>query len=183
LVLPLSLLLPVSPLGRLLHPSQSDQGAEDSRTVVWQAGLRMMAANPIAGVGLGNFKALVRGYEQKDEKVDNIAHNAYVEIGAEMGLPALFAFLGILFFSYRTLGRVRVRAFRTKQAFVWQTALGLQAGLLGAAVAIFFVSGQYQKLLWLAIFLSMCLPEVVRSTLLNQGVLEGPNVAVAGNHA
>ena len=79
-----------------------------------------------------------------------------------MGLPALFVFLGILISSYLTLGRVRARAFRAKQPFVWQTALGLQAGLLGSAVAIFFVSGQYQKLLWLAIFLSMCMPAIAR---------------------
>jgi len=162
LVLPLSLLLPVSPLGRLLHPSGGDKGAEDSRTVLWQAGLRMMAAHPIAGIGLGNFKPLVQGYEQGDAAENHIAHNSYIEIGAEIGLPALFVFLGILFSSYLTLGRVRVRAFRAKQPFVWQSALGLQAGLVGAAVAIFFVSGQYQKLLWLAIFLSMCMPAFVR---------------------
>jgi O-antigen ligase len=179
LVLPLSLLLPISPLGRLLHPSDGDKGAENSRTVVWQAGLRMMAAHPIAGVGLGNFKAMVQGYEQRDEAVDSVGHNAYVEIGAEMGLPALFVFLGILFFSFRTLGHVRVRAFHAKQPFVWQAALGLQAGLVGAAVAMFFVSGQYQKLLWLAIFLSMCMPEVVRSSTLAPNRLEKPNVAVA----
>jgi O-antigen ligase len=162
LVLPLSLLLPISPLGRLLHPSGGDKGAEDSRTVLWQAGLRMMAAHPIAGIGLGNFKPLVQGYERGDANENHIAHNAYVEIGAEMGVPALFVFLGILLSSYLTLGRVRARAFRAKQPFVWQTALGLQAGLVGAAVAIFFVSGQYQKLLWLAIFLSMCMPAFVR---------------------
>jgi putative inorganic carbon (HCO3(-)) transporter len=169
LVLPLSLLLPISPLGRLLHPSAGDQGAEDYRTVVWQAGLRMMAAHPIAGVGLGNFKPQVRGYELGDTNVTSIAHNAYVEIGAEMGLPALFVFLGILFSSHRTLGRVRVHAFRAQQPFVWQTALGLQAGLLGSAVAIFFVSGQYQKLLWLVIFLSVCMP-----------ALEGSRLGVGG---
>jgi len=64
LVLPLSLLLPISPLGRLLNPSNNDRGAADERTVVWHAGLRMMAAHPIVGVGLGNFKPLSLGYEQ-----------------------------------------------------------------------------------------------------------------------
>jgi O-antigen ligase len=160
LVLPLSLLLPISPLGRLLHPGYGDTEARNDRTILWRAGLRMMEAHPITGIGLGNFKPLVQGYEQGDTTVDFIAHNAYVEIGAELGLPALFVFLGILVSSYLALGRVRVRAFRAKQPFVWQTALGLQAGLLGSAVAIFFVSGQYQKLLWLAIFLSMCLTAI-----------------------
>jgi O-antigen ligase len=183
LVLPLSFILPISPLGRLLHPSNVDKGAEDSRTAVWQAGLRMMEAHPIAGIGLGNFKPLVQGYERGDAAVESIGHNAYLEIGAEMGLPALFVFFGILFSSYLTLGRVRAYAFRARQPFVWQAALGLQAGLVGAAVAIFFVSGQYQKLLWLAIFLSMCMPEVVRSSILTPNPLDGPNVAAAGNHS
>jgi O-antigen ligase len=165
LVLPLTIILPISPLGRLLHPSHGDNEAKDSRTVVWLAGLRMMEAHPIAGIGLGNFKPMVQGYEQGDAPVDHIAHNAYIEIGAEMGLPALFVFLGILFSSYLTLSRVRARAFRARQPFVWQAALGLQAGLLGSAVALFFVSGQYQKLLWLAIFLSMCMQAVEGSSL------------------
>jgi O-antigen ligase len=162
LVLPLTIILPISPLGRLLHPNPGDEGAEDSRTTVWRAGLRMISAHPITGIGLGNFKALVPEYEQGDANVDSIAHNAYIEIGSEMGLPALFVFLGILLSSYLTLGRVRVRAFHAKQPSVWQASLGLQAGLLGSAVALFFVSGQYQKLLWFTIFLSMCMPAFVR---------------------
>jgi hypothetical protein len=48
---------------------------------------------------------------------------------------------------------------------VREAALSLQAGLLGSAVAIIFVSGQYQKMLWLIIFLSMCMPAIARQQL------------------
>jgi hypothetical protein len=34
--------------------------------------------------------------------------------------------------------------------------------LIGAAGALFFVSGQSQKLFWLLLFLSMCLPSLAR---------------------
>ncbi len=165
LVLPLSIVAPISPLGRLLHPSHGDTEAEDARTVTWRAGLQMMAAHPVIGIGLGNFKPLVREYEPTDTPVDHIAHNAYIEIGAEMGLPALLLFLGILACSIYTLGRVRRHARLAGQSSLWQVALGLQAGMLGSAVAIFFVSGQYQKLLWLAVFLSMTLPVILRQSL------------------
>jgi len=164
LVLPLSFILPVSPVNRLLHPSHGDIEAEDSRTVTWRAGLQMMETHPITGIGLGNFKPFVREYEPADTPVDHIAHNAYIEIGAEMGLPALFIFLGILSFSFLTLGRVRSRATLARLPSIWQTALGLQAGLLGSAVAIFFVSGQYQKLFWLTVFLSVCMPGIVQQS-------------------
>jgi O-antigen ligase len=183
LILPLSLLSPISPLQRLLHPTSIETDAAETRTTVWRAGLHMMAAHPFIGVGLGSFKPMVPQYSRDDNPPDLIAHNAYVEIAAEMGLPALFAFLGILFFSYRTLNDARVHALRARLPFVWQAALGLQAGLVGAAVAIFFVSAQYQKLLWVVIFLSMCLPELVRSSAGARSHLEKPSVATAGNCA
>jgi len=164
-VLPISLILPVSPLNRLLHPSQVDLGAEDSRTVVWWGGLKIIETHPIFGIGLGNFKPLVPQYEHDARIVDTVAHNAYIEIGAELGLPALIVFLGILASSVLTLGRLRTFALRARLPFFERTALSLQAGLLGSFVAIFFVSGQYQKLLWLTIFLTMCMPGIVRSTI------------------
>jgi O-antigen ligase len=163
LVLPLSLISTASPLGRLLHPSHGDKEAQESRTTVWLAGLHMIESHPMTGVGLGNFKPLVAEYEQGETVVDHIAHNSYIEVAAEMGLPALLVFLGILYFSYRTLGRVG--ASRSAPPFVSQAALGLQAGLLGSAIAIFFVSGQYQKLLWLTVFLSMCMPGLVQPSI------------------
>jgi O-antigen ligase len=160
LIVPMILFAPLSPLERLLHPTYGDRAAEDSRTAAWQAGLSMVRAHPITGVGLGNFKPLVPQYSQMEIPPNSIAHNAYVEIAAEMGVPALLVFLGILCFSFRTLSRIHTRAFHSHIPLLWRTALGLQAGLVGSSVAIFFVSGQYQKLLWLTIFLSICIPRI-----------------------
>jgi hypothetical protein len=42
----------------------------------------------------------------------------------------------------------------------------MQTGLIGYAVAIFFMSAQYQKLLWLVVFLSACLPPLAAATTL-----------------
>jgi putative inorganic carbon (hco3(-)) transporter len=161
-LVPLILALPIAPVQRLLHPAHYDDVAQETRLSVWQAGLRMIESHPLIGIGLGNFKPQVERYEPEGTNVQLIAHNAFVEIAAEMGLPALLIFLGILFSSYLTLGQVRVRAFRAKLPFIWQAALSLQAGLLGCAVAIFFVSAQYQKLLWLVVFLSICMPGIAR---------------------
>lgn len=160
LVLPLSLASPASPVQRLLHPTHSDKEAEESRTMVWESGLRMIRAHPIMGIGLGNFKPLVKQYEEPGETQQLYAHSAYVELAAEMGLPALLVFLAILYFSYRTLERVLQRA--SGPPLLHQAALGIQAGLVGCAVALFFVSGQYEKLFWLMVFLSMCLSALGR---------------------
>jgi O-antigen ligase len=161
LVLPLSFASPASPVKRLLHPTHSDVEAEGNRLVAWNAGLGMIRAHPLAGIGLDNFKILMPLYADPKARVDTIAHNVYVEIAAEMGVPGLLVFLAILYFSYHTLQQTSRRLQGSGPQFLRQVALGLQAGLVGCAVALFFVSGQYQKLLWLMVFLSMCLPSLV----------------------
>lgn len=157
LLLPLVVFAPSSPLHRFLHPASGDTQAEEKRLVVWAAGLRMIGSHPFFGIGLGNFKSVVDQYEEPDKDVTTVGHNTYIEMAAEMGLPGLLVFLGILGFSYRNLGRMRRWALENGPPLVHQAALGLQAALIGCSVAIFFLSGQYQKLFWLVIFLSMAL--------------------------
>jgi O-antigen ligase len=154
------IIAPVSPLHRLLHPTRSDEGSTENREQVWKAGLRMIQAHPFLGVGVGNFKALSAYYGGFDPKESSLAHNTYIEIAAEMGLPGLLAFSAILYFSLRTLGRVR-RQTRTSSTLLHHAASGLEAGLLGCSVAIFFSSLEYIKPFWFVIFLTMCMPSLV----------------------
>ena len=155
-LLPLMLLTPASPLDRLLHPTHSDQESSDIRTILWDAGLNMISEHPLRGIGAGNFKHLVKRFTTED--IEFIAHNTYVELGAELGLPGLLLFLAVLFATFRTLRQVQRDP--SSSLLVRQASLGLEAGLLTTAVALFFVSAYYQKLLWLFIFLSMCLPSL-----------------------
>lgn len=160
LLIPVSLLLPSSPLQRLLHPTWVDTQAVESRTAAWEAGINMIKTHPIFGVGLGNFKPLVRQYQDRATQVEIIAHNTYIEIGAELGLPALLVFLALLFSSYRSLERVRRRAIRSGARLLALAALGIEGGLVGFCVSAFFLSAEYEKFFWLMIFLSMCLPRL-----------------------
>jgi O-antigen ligase len=156
LIVPLLSLSPPSALDRLLHPTHSDDESTEKRSILWRGGLRMIESHPLAGVGLGNFKEVATGYQREDENVAMVAHNSYIEIAAEMGLPALLVFVSILIFSFRSLAQVRRVLPRTE--FLHRAALGLQAALLGSAISITFVSGQYQKMVWLMVMLSMLLP-------------------------
>lgn len=160
-LVPTSLLLPSSPVQRFLHPDYGDQLAVKAREVAWEAGLRMIEAHPLVGVGLGNYKPLMSRYADPGANVETVAHNTYVEIAAEMGLPSLLLFLGILFSSFRTLEEAHRRTLNTELSVFGQAALGIQAGLAGFAVASFFLSAEYQKLFWLMVFLSVCLPRLV----------------------
>ena len=122
----------------------------------------MIQAHPWAGVGIGNFKPMMLQYREKGSTVDTIAHNTYLEIAAELGLPGLAVYLAVLGSAYWTLRHVRRSPLRSTPPLARHAALALQAGLLGYAVASFFLSAEYQKLFWFMIFLSMCLPALRR---------------------
>ena len=162
------LLSPLSALDRLVHPTKDDRNATDARLVIWKGGLRMILENPVMGIGLGNFKETVGFYAKAEEMPEGElvwrqAHNTYIEIAAEMGVPGLLCFLAILLLTFRSLSRVRRQTERSGPAFVHIAAKGIQAGLLGFALGAFFVSTQFLKMFWFMLFLSMCLPQLVAS--------------------
>jgi putative inorganic carbon (hco3(-)) transporter len=160
LLIPMAL-SPISPIHRLLHPNNGDQESTEDRQAVWKAGLRMIQTHPLLGVGVGNFRPLSSVYGGPDLAGRELAHNTYIEICAEMGFPGLLAFLAVLYFSFQTLERIRRQTLRSGSALFHQEALGMQAGLLGCSIAIFFSSLEYIKPFWFVIFLAMCMPKLV----------------------
>lgn len=151
------LLSPVSPLRRLLHPDFAGVNAEDYRLELWGAGLRMIEDHPFAGIGLGNFKAEVPAYLLPGQRIDFIAHNTYIEVAAETGLPGLLLFLWILAATFRSLARTRRRARENDSALVYAATSGLTAGLAGYSVAMIFLSTEFMKFFWFGIFLAAAL--------------------------
>ncbi len=75
-----------------------------ARLVTWRSTIAMIRDNPVRGVGLGDFYATMpRYWSPSDQRafveqntVTRSAHNDYLEIGAETGIPGLAAFLLIL---------------------------------------------------------------------------------------
>lgn len=74
------------------------------RLVIWRGAARMIAAQPLQGVGLGRFQRVIGSYTEvplrKDDPHD--AHNAYILVAAETGLPSL-ALLLLLFAAWGIL--------------------------------------------------------------------------------
>lgn len=70
-----------------------DDESSMGRVEAWVKGMDLLQQHPLLGVGKDQF----REYHKRD------THNSYVRAGAELGLPGLFAFLGIILFSMRNL--------------------------------------------------------------------------------
>jgi O-antigen ligase len=158
LVVPPLLWSPHSPLRRLIHPAYGDTIGESDRLIAWKAGLRMIARHPLMGIGLGEFKPQMDAYAATGTGFSSIAHDTYLEVAAETGLPNFLVFIAMLLFTYRSLSQVRRRASNTGPPLLYLAALGLQSGFFGYMVGAFFLSAGYLKLFWLWLFLSMALP-------------------------
>jgi O-antigen ligase/polysaccharide polymerase Wzy-like membrane protein len=142
--------------------SQLPAGLEQSNrahVALFWAALRMIADSPLIGVGPLNFKSLSTLYTGLEQ--GNIAHNSFLEIAAEFGLPALVVFVMLLHATFRTLGRATRPTDSPQARELAGWAEGLRSGLIGFLVAGCFISAQYEKILWLAVFLTIVLGALV----------------------
>src|SRR5260370_2778654 len=100
-IAPLLVLVPNTSIQRILHPGKGDEDAVDARHITWAAGLRMIEAHPIGGIGLGPFRSLVVSYAGINDQINGQpvhrrAHHTYIEVAAELGIPRLLAYLALI---------------------------------------------------------------------------------------
>lgn len=137
-------------------------GVEEStlaHTALFWGGIRMMIDAPIFGVGPQRFKDYSQAYSGLD--IPYIAHNTYLELAAEAGLPVLGLFLLLLLTTIFKLGRIARLGREPGMQRLAAWADGLRTGLIGFAIAGGFISGQYEKFFWLSVFLSIVVGRLV----------------------
>jgi O-antigen ligase len=130
--------------------SQKDHVAQqnvDERLTFWQAAGEMTADNPVLGLGPAGFRenyAQYVDYRTTDptHPID-VAHEMYLEVAAELGLPALVAFLAVIGFGFA--GAYRARSTGPDPGL----AAGVLAAVVGTLVAAAFLTEQYYLPVWL----------------------------------
>ncbi len=98
-------------------------GSAQGRIAAWRVGGRMIEHYPIFGVGLDRFQQNYLSHEPNPSPDQiagkggtRVAHNSYVQITAEGGVPAALLYLSLLFLSFLDIWSVRRRAKRTYNA-------------------------------------------------------------------
>lgn len=119
----------------------------DTRQVRWQAAARMLGEHPVLGVGPGGFRSeyVAASHNAEPAEPTPVAHNMFLEVAAEFGLPALVLFLGLVAAAMLATERAaRIGPDR-------RTAVATQASLVAVLVAATFLSEQYYLPLWLLV--------------------------------
>jgi len=162
LMVPILLFAPMSPIKRLTDPNYGDTLSADDHLKLWKFGVQAALQNPVFGIGLSNFKRFAARAHVTERGDGYVAHNTYVEFAAELGVLGFLLYMGIVSSTLILLEKVRRRAKVLRHRYLEALAIGLQEGLIGFGVAAFFVSAQYQKPLWIAIFLTTPLAAIAR---------------------
>ena len=142
-------------VGTLLSDPADVDNAVLGRATSNLASLRAFAEHPILGVGPGGYAtnysreyANELGLRHFDS--NRRAHNLYLEIGADLGVPGLAIFLGILGVSMVQLWRLR-RAWRGRSRVNSEIATALFLALVGYAMTGMFLHLAYARYFWFLI--------------------------------
>lgn len=141
--------------------------SETGRMEMWKRGMGYMLEEPFLGSGARNYgnkegrsdlarrqQALGRGSSWR------VAHNAFVEVGVEIGIPGLLCFAGAIIVAFRLLiGAVRRGTAPPRLRPFLDT---LWAALLAFSVGSFFVSSQYWTFLYVLLALATSAVVVMR---------------------
>jgi len=114
--------------------TQAVQEGEHSggfRVWTWRGTLRMTKAHPLLGTGLGTYEIAYPRYAYVG--FTRLAHNSYLQLAAEAGVPALVLLLGTLGVLAWAVVRTSVRT-ANGMAERWDARV-LRAGLAGAIAA------------------------------------------------
>jgi putative inorganic carbon (HCO3(-)) transporter len=134
-----------------------DRGLSTSdRLHYWEAAVRIIKDHPLTGIGLNTYAKVIKEYSPR---YPNYAHNSYLQVAAELGLPGLAVVLwvlaGPLIFALRKI--------RTITDPLWSGILGAMAAgyialLAESALDTTFYSVQLSMMVWIMMALLVAIP-------------------------
>jgi probable O-glycosylation ligase (exosortase A-associated) len=135
----------------------NDEGSARQRLEIWKVARTIALENPVTGVGLGAYNSAHYVYAQRPVFDPTAlgprdAHDTYLRILAETGIPGLLLFLGIIGSIVLDAERTRRRLRATRPARALQLYY-MELGLLGYLVA--GIWGSYGELVLTYLHLSV----------------------------
>jgi len=154
----------------MFHPEQDyNYTAPSGRWQLWQRGLGYMLQRPLFGVGAGNFgsaEGKISPLAELQERGIGVkwsaAHNSFVQIGAELGVPGLVFFVGVFVTTFGALRAVRRAESRVAPLGPGPPRLAhpLMASLVGFTVGACFLTFGYEAMLYTLAALAVALRKV-----------------------
>lgn len=153
-------------LESIFQPGQDRTGS--GRLNQWLGAWTSIQERPLLGLGYGGFGPASNDLMRRTPGVDfsdfelrprgSEAHSVYISTLAELGVPGLLLFLGLLGSTVRTYRRTARNALAAGDSAVARAANSLLLSLAGWAIASVFLSSEASRPLWILIGLALALP-------------------------
>lgn len=144
------------------HGAGEDHTSQ-TRLLRWKGGMDMMWNHPLLGVGYFNWPVYFPQVYDTGERGAQLAHNIFVQVGAELGLTGMLLFIVMIFGCLKMTRRIR-RAAKSDPAIGYYEHLanGLDGALLGYLVSGFFVTVFFYPYFWVQLAFTVSLYNIVR---------------------
>lgn len=118
-------------------------GSAGAREALLNKSVIVSIANPVFGIGMANFHILAAR--------EQVTHNAYTQVGAELGMASMFCYILFLLKPFNRLRRIEQETLNVREMRRdYYLAVGLQASLVAYMIGSFFISVAY---LWYVYYL------------------------------
>jgi O-antigen ligase len=144
------LALPPEFIGRLLSNAGEAEASAVARQNLLGRSIYVTLTHPLLGLGMNNFPIV--------SIHDQVTHNAYTQVSAEMGIPALIIYVLFLLSSLKRLRAVERETYDSRaRTRVYYLSIGLQASVVGYMVSSFFASVAYLWYIYYLVGYAVCL--------------------------
>jgi putative inorganic carbon (HCO3(-)) transporter len=141
-----------------------EDGSAQGRINAWRTSWYVFLDYPVFGVGPNNLAAVFRRYSPEMDRF-RVAHNAYFQLLAESGLPALLLFVGALGAALWRMEVLRRSCQKsTAQPWVEVQARMLQIAIVAYMTGSMFLNTAYHEVIYHLIALTVCLEVVAAQT-------------------
>lgn len=145
------LAVPPEFISRLLSSvgENAEASAVARQNLLWRS-IEVTLRHPLFGIGMSNFPNV--------SIHDQVTHNAYTQVSAEMGIPALILYVLFILSSLKRLRSVERETYDSRsRSRVFYLSVGLQASLVGYMVSSFFASVAYLWYIYYLVGYAVCL--------------------------
>jgi O-antigen ligase len=149
-------------ISTMLAPSKDYNTASSTgRLQIWERGIQMMFMNPVLGVGVYNFMSAEGIIFAEIGARYQAAHNSFVQIGAELGIPGFIAFCLLLWRTVKYIRSISASAImeniKITESQNLVAAYSVTGAMTGFAVSGFFLSAAYTTSLYFLLALSVAI--------------------------
>jgi O-antigen ligase len=147
-------LTPASYLDRMatIRNPAMESSALSRRNVLIRS-IEVALSHPLLGVGMGNFHIV--------SIKELVSHNAYTQVAADMGIPAMVIYIMFIVAPLRQLRRIeRETSVSRHGSKYYYLAVGMQASLAGYMVSSFFLAVAYQYYIYYLVGYAVCLRRI-----------------------